>query len=134
MVVPDLEKFARAYVSFLDGNQACSDQLSTYDATASKLNPTERLNALFGKNISVETPSNRHLKGEKVKTLANRISRNPHQHRFIYDFYTLSELLSHAGFVRVRRLEFRKGECPDLEKLDIEGRKFESLYVEAYKP
>ena len=53
-------------------------------------------------------------------------------HRFIYDFETLALLLTASGFKEVARVEFRKGRDPAL-LIDQEGRRAESLYVEAVR-
>jgi len=49
-------------------------------------------------------------------------------HHFMYNFDSLSQLLQEAGFSRIVRCEYRKGECPDVEQLDNRP---ESLFVEA---
>jgi predicted SAM-dependent methyltransferase len=54
-------------------------------------------------------------------------------HRFIYDYETLSELLSRQGFVDIVRSAFRKGRDAVL-LIDTEKRAPESLYIEATKP
>ena len=50
----------------------------------------------------------------------------------MYDYETLSSLLSGAGFTGITRCEYRKGAVPDLDILD--NRPDESLFVEAVKP
>jgi predicted SAM-dependent methyltransferase len=61
----------------------------------------------------------------------NRIFRG-HGHQFIYDFATLSGMLSQAGFIDIGRRRF--GESRDQRLLlDSAERAIESLYVEARK-
>jgi len=51
------------------------------------------------------------------------------QHRYMYDFDLLRDLLIDAGFTSVIRRDYRVGVVPDLEILD--NRPEETLYVEA---
>ena len=53
------------------------------------------------------------------------------RHKYMYDFAMLEDALKNAGFQNIRRCEFRKGQTPDLDKLD--NRPDESLYVEAIR-
>lgn len=61
----------------------------------------------------------------------NGLFRN-HGHQFIYDFETFRLLLEDAGFGSVERKSFREGRDSKLLK-DLEWRKIESLYLEAYE-
>ena len=56
-----------------------------------------------------------------------------HGHLFLYDFETCEVLLKQAGFVNIKKEQFRQGRDPKL-LVDIERRRPESLYVEASKP
>jgi predicted SAM-dependent methyltransferase len=62
--------------------------------------------------------------------LCNREARAPHL--WMYDEPALRQLLTDAGFVRIRRCTYRQGEAPDLETLD--NRPEDSLHLEAQKP
>jgi predicted SAM-dependent methyltransferase len=53
------------------------------------------------------------------------------QHRSMYNYALLAELLREAGFATVERREYREGTVPDLRQLD--NRPEESLFVEASK-
>jgi len=53
-------------------------------------------------------------------------------HRFIYDFQTLADLLSEAGFGEIKRCSFDVGSDKRL-LIDSPARRIESLYVEATK-
>lgn len=53
------------------------------------------------------------------------------QHHYLYDFNLLKKFLNEAGFEKVTRCEYQKGNVPDAEKLDVHPN--ESLYVEAQK-
>ncbi len=53
------------------------------------------------------------------------------QHKYMYDFCSLGELLSDIGFRDVVRCEYQCGDTPDLVVLD--NRPDDSLYVEARK-
>lgn len=61
----------------------------------------------------------------------NGIFRN-HGHKFIYDFYTLKNLLEEAGFQNITKRTYKIGSNPDL-LLDSKEREMESLYCEAIK-
>jgi len=52
-------------------------------------------------------------------------------HKYMYDFDSLSELLSEIGFEKVERGEYAKGDFPDVELLD--NRMKDSLIIQAYK-
>lgn len=62
----------------------------------------------------------------------NRIFRG-YGHQFAFDFETLASMLSHVGFVQIRKEKFRTGRRPDL-LIDSELRAPQSLVVEAVKP
>ncbi len=53
------------------------------------------------------------------------------RHKYMYDFESLSALLAEIGFRDVRRLDYRRGQTPDLDILD--NRPEDSLYVEAVR-
>ena len=59
--------------------------------------------------------------------------RQAGEHRFSYDFETLSRLLEECGFESVVEMPFRKSELPELA-IDAEVRAAESLVVEATVP
>lgn len=54
------------------------------------------------------------------------------QHRYMYDFEMLKQLLEKIGFVNVSRCRFREGHTPDIDRLD--NRPEETLFAEAMKP
>lgn len=62
----------------------------------------------------------------------NRISRD-HGHLYAYDARCLEIMLGRAGFVGVRKVGFKQGGVVEL-LIVSEGRKLESLYIEARKP
>jgi predicted SAM-dependent methyltransferase len=53
-------------------------------------------------------------------------------HRWMYDRWSLSAALRHSGFVDIVERQFRQGEVPDLDVLDM--RPTNSLHIEARKP
>lgn len=55
------------------------------------------------------------------------------RHRWMYDRHSIKRLLLKVGFATARDCAFRSGQVPDLESLDTENRRAESLYVEAVK-
>jgi len=52
-------------------------------------------------------------------------------HQWSYDLASMTELLKNAGFTKVEKKDFRKGVVPDIEKVELEGHRRESLYLEA---
>ena len=60
---------------------------------------------------------------------SGRRSRNS-LHRWMYNAFSLEELLRRVGFREVERCEYRQGRCPDVEQ--IETRQW-SLYMEGIK-
>lgn len=54
-------------------------------------------------------------------------------HQWHYDVVSMKKLLSEAGFQNTKTLSFRKGETPDLNRVEIEIHKKHSLYLEGKK-
>ncbi|MFW9973110.1 MAG: methyltransferase domain-containing protein [Candidatus Odinarchaeota archaeon] len=51
-------------------------------------------------------------------------------HRYMYNFHSLKESLENTGFIEVKEFQMKRGNIPDVEKLDTRP----SLFVEAIKP
>ena len=73
---------------------------------------------------------------DKVKMLENYFfidkAEGYHaQHKYMYDFEMLYEILYKIGFRNITRCEFKKGNVPDIELLD--NRPEDSLFIEAEK-
>ena len=64
--------------------------------------------------------------------LINEVFRQGHQHKFAYDFETLSFLLYRYGFSEVVRADYGSSLMPELI-LDQASRASESIYVDARK-
>lgn len=62
----------------------------------------------------------------------NRIFRD-HGHQYAWDFNTMQMVLAEAGFANITKCGYRQGADVTL-LIDSEGRRVESLYVEAIKP
>ena len=103
LVVPDLELYARTYVKYLDGLEVTLPNESFTNRTNVAL-PVALINQLFYGS----------------------------EHRFIYDFQALSDLLNEAHFGDVTKCSFGAGSDQKL-LIDSPGRRSESLYVEARK-
>jgi hypothetical protein len=54
-------------------------------------------------------------------------------HQWMYDFDLLKILLEKCGFSKVIKSSYRKGNMPDIEKLDLDVHKELGLYMEAVK-
>jgi predicted SAM-dependent methyltransferase len=79
---------------------------------------------------NVDTFSNRRF--ETKMELINEVFRQGSEHKFAWDFETLSLALRRAGFVEIEQVSFQAGSDPKL-LLDSPERAAESLYVEARK-
>lgn len=65
--------------------------------------------------------------------VVNEVFRQGYEHRYCYDFETLSWLLQDIGYVNIERVDFAQGSLTEL-LIDQQSRRFESLYVEAQSP
>lgn len=54
-------------------------------------------------------------------------------HQWMYDNNSFKELLKEAGFLNIKEQKFRKGELPNLNKLDLEMHKKLCIYYECKK-
>lgn len=109
LVVPDSEKYIRAYVE-----------------------GTEALNALRGIR---EDGTDRYFPN-KYRTsmeLFNTAFRQEYQHKWMYDYDNLRDVLELMGFAEVKRSAFGESRLEGLA-IDSPGRARESLYVEGKKP
>lgn len=103
-VVPDLQILA---VSYLDGQNTADEFLDRLS-----LIPTGRSSAV----------------------ILRRVLRQGNYHHWMYDYRSLKERLQKVGFVQIRKMEYLKSDVTEISQLDVEGRRYESLYVEARKP
>jgi len=109
IIVPDAEKYLRAYV-----HEGWAEMIS--------LRPLDR---------DLKDP-NFEFKYSTRMELINVVFRQGNEHKFAYDFETLSLLLKRNGFQRVVRQKY--GQCIDPEVcIDLEVRASESLYVDCQK-
>ena len=109
IIVPDAEKYIRAYVS------GGWDQLSS-------------IRPLAPGHTDVHFP----VRYNTPMELINVVFRQFEEHKFAYDFETLAFVLESAGFRNVRKQGFGESMAPEI-CLDLERRASESLYVEAMK-
>lgn len=115
VVVPDVELIANKYLQrdkkfFLEGMEHKPDRLLA-----------DMFLDIF---FMDQNYSKRGLKG-------NILTRFTSLHRWMYDFDSMSAILSEAGFSKISRQRYREGRVPDLEKLDLLPQY--SMYVEAEK-
>ncbi len=54
-------------------------------------------------------------------------------HKWFYDFDSLKHILESAGFVSVRKVSRLEGRTPDLERIEMDKRELETVYVEGLK-
>lgn len=85
-----------------------------------------------GENVSFPYVTEDAVKRGYTPMMAiNRIFRG-HDHKYAYDLRTLKMLLKNAGFQSICKVDFMEGTDKNL-LVDDEGRKIESLYIEAFK-
>jgi predicted SAM-dependent methyltransferase len=109
LIVPDAERYLKAYVQ---GDWQDFAAIRPLDAEFKDPHAGVRYNTKM--------------------ELINMVFRQAQEHKFAYDFETLSLLLQRNGFQDVTKQEF--GKCLDPEIcLDLEVRAPESLYVDAVK-
>ncbi len=61
----------------------------------------------------------------------NSDGKDFHSHKYNYNFESLSGILEAAGFKKIEKKEYQKGDCPNIDFLDVYPE--ESLYVECRK-
>ncbi len=109
IIVPDAERYVRAYV---EGDWESLASLRPLDA--------QRKDFHFDFKYSTRME------------LVNVVFRQEQEHKFAYDFETISLLLKRNGFHRVVRQQY--GQCLDPDVcIDLQVRASESLYVDAVK-
>lgn len=107
LALPDLELAAQKYLQDkASGNGSAADAFVTY----LYLRPE--------------------VHGSGVHRMLVRFLHRPHL--WMYDFESLATRIREAGFIDVRRCEYRQGSCPDVELLD--SRPEDSFFVEAVRP
>lgn len=121
IVVPDLQILAKAYVKYVSGEEQFYLDLQFHNK------PNIELNLHFGNIYDTQTKI-----PDSLKPLAYKHLRK-YGHKYIHDFESIKALLESAGFTLVEKRQFRVGALPDLNVLDLENRRLESLYVEAFK-
>jgi len=110
IVVPDAEKYLRAY---------CSEGWEELTKIR-PLGPDHSDQAAYGTKYNTKME------------LLNVVFRQYREHKFAYDFVTLEFVLRRYGFSQVRHSEFGVSLLPELS-IDLPERASESLYVEAVK-
>lgn len=54
-------------------------------------------------------------------------------HKWFYDFESLEHILNIAGFKNIRKVSLKEGDVPFINKIELDKREMETLYVEAQK-
>jgi predicted SAM-dependent methyltransferase len=109
IVVPDLEKYLRAYAR---------DDWNLF----TKIRPLDEQMKDYHYGWKYNTPME----------LINFVFRQGQQHKFGYDFATMEFLMRKSGFTNVTKREFRKSQMMEI-CIDAELREPESVYIEAVK-
>ena len=108
IIIPDAEKYLHAYCS------------PSWD----KLKQTRPLNDDLTDAMGIKY----HTKMQ----LINEVFRQGGEHKYAWDFETLSYALRKAGFIEVFKKDYLKT-SDQILAIDMESRRHESLYVEAIK-
>lgn len=109
LVVPDLELLANDYIKEINDTQNSKDNIDVLmsERFLDRLNMSEKTKIPF--IIKILHP----------------------EHKWMYDQFSLTALLTSCGFTAIRKMSYKEGNCPDIELLD--NRPEESLYLEALK-
>ncbi len=118
IIVPDGAKYLEAY---------CSGDLAAMETISPFMKWDRTCNAVPLSFMREVVPFRTRME------VVNFHFRQAGEHRFSYDFETLSILLEECGFESIVQMPFRKSELADLE-IDGEVRALESLVVEASVP
>jgi SAM-dependent methyltransferase len=118
VIVPDGAKYLEAY---------CSGDLAGMESISPFMKWDRTCNAVPLSFVRDVVPFRTKME------VVNFHFRQAGEHRFSYDFETLSELLEECGFESIVEMPFRKSELPELA-IDGEVREAESLVVEASVP
>jgi predicted SAM-dependent methyltransferase len=54
-------------------------------------------------------------------------------HQWMYNFDSFFELMKSAGYKNIEKKSFKRGRCPDIERLDLDIYRKTSFYIEAKK-
>lgn len=114
LVTPDLEKFIKEYLGEYEIPRESESQYRT---------PADRL--ISGTGLGEEQDRS------NLDEILHSTLLSEHQHRWLYDYDSLEELLDECGFSRVERCQSQSGEVPDIERLDHPPD--QSVFVEAEK-
>lgn len=114
MVVPDIDKLYKIY-------KDCVSNRSSNPADSRCARDLCRV--LWGYDKDIE-PSN------FIQRFSIRFIR---EHQWHYDKYELELLLKESGFYEINHCGFREGVVPDIDRLDLQEYKFNSLFVEITK-
>lgn len=115
IVVPDLYKIAKRYVTeFENGNKDASE----YAMWAINMHREGQY-----KNLNV------------FKRVFFEWQGYPHQHKFMYDEFSLSKKLEQVGFTDLKLMEYGKSHyLPNIQDVEGDRESYLSVYLEARKP
>ena len=122
LVIPDLELLTRKYIEKDKGFFYALNNLLNNDP-----NPKDEI---FLADVLLDSffPVSYKKPYQGIHRLYSFFIR---PHLWMYDFNSLEGILKNAGFGKIRKLNYREGKVPDLDKLDVFPEI--SLYVEAEK-
>jgi predicted SAM-dependent methyltransferase len=109
IIVPDAEKYLRGYCA--DGWEMLKQTRPLDEDLTDKL-----------MGIQYQT---------KMQ-LVNETFRQGGEHKYAWDFETIKLVLTKAGFSDIHKMSYQQSHDPELA-IDMEARRYESLYVEAVK-
>jgi SAM-dependent methyltransferase len=135
IVVPDLERYARAYLASLESGVDDHDQRLRHDTTVAAMISQMVRREAFG------TSQQPHLRRRLENVLLGDARRRGETHMWMWDRVNLRAALESAGFIAVTVVNYRSSQIPGWEHIGLDVAddrvgeyKPGSLYVEARRP
>ncbi|MBD2139673.1 methyltransferase domain-containing protein [Anabaena sp. FACHB-1237] len=116
IVVPDLYKLSKNYIHrYETGEQDASNEL------------------LYSLNLHQEGTysADRNF----LEKILNLIQGYPHQHKYMYDSFSLKKIISDAGFIDICESSYAvSSNIPEIKQVEFTKEGVPSVYIEAIKP
>ena len=115
IVIPDLYQLAKQYT--LDYEQGKKDASQKF---------------LYALNLHLEgTYSERH---NILLNFINWLQGHPHQHKYMYDVFSLKEILNKSGFSQLKESSYGQSQyIPEINQVESTGEGITSIYIEGIK-
>jgi SAM-dependent methyltransferase len=133
--IPDFERYARDYVNALDSNEQAYKSIS-YDTD-------KFIHNLIAQSVMRDSPGTE-KQNPFLRILENLILGDArgrgYTHQWMYDKYSIHNLLSSLGFMNITIIMYNESQIPDWDLIALDsmpdGSEYlpESMYIEARKP